>query len=125
MINMGREYKYPYTKFGEFLVKLQKKFGENMIDMADRLNVSAQFISNVAHGSKGVPKDWVDRLVVLYRLPDNQADRLRHLAEESQVFYPVSAKNVSSIKRMAALSFSKKFANMDDKTAKKIVRLLG
>jgi len=117
-------YKYPYTKFGEFLVALQERTGETMRQMADKLNVSSQFLSNVAHGRKGVPDDWVPRLIHLYHLPEDAEIDIRLRIEESQTFYAVSTKHASPLKRKAAACFTKNFAAMDDETAKKISALL-
>lgn len=106
----GKEFKYPYTKFGEFLVSLLEEHGESVCSMAAKLHVSSQFLSNVLHGRKGVPADWVPRLSRLYHLSDEaKADMAERIAE-SQTFYAVTTKHASSVKRKAAAQFVKCFA---------------
>lgn len=113
-----------YTKFGEFVRILRIKCHQVMGDMAEVLGTSVPFLSAVENGKKNVPNDWVDKIVLNYRLSEAETDELREAVEESKMQYKITAGNAGITKRKAALQFARSFENMDDETATKILELL-
>lgn len=113
-----------YTKFGEFVRILRIKCHQVMGDMAEVLDTSVPFLSAVENGKKNVPNDWVDKIVLNYRLSEAETDELREAVEESKMQYKITAGNAGITKRKAALQFARSFDNMDDETATKILELL-
>lgn len=113
-----------YTKFGEFVRILRIKCHQVMGDMAEVLGTSVPFLSAVENGKKNVPNDWIDKIILHYRLSEAETDELREAIEESKMQYKITAGNAGITKRKAALQFARSFDNMDDETATKILELL-
>lgn len=113
-----------YTKFGEFVRILRIKCHEVMGDMAEVLGTSVPFLSAVENGKKNVPNDWIDKIILHYRLSVAESDELREAVEESKMQYKITAGNAGITKRKAALQFARSFDDMDDETAIKVLELL-
>lgn len=113
-----------YTKFGEFVRILRIKCHQVMGDMAEVLGTSVPFLSAVENGKKNVPNDWIDKIILNYRLSEAETNELREAVEESKMQYKITAGNAGITKRKAALQFARSFDNMDDETATKILELL-
>ena len=68
-----------YTEFGEFFRILRIKNHEVLADAKEFLGVSSAFISSVECGKKGVPEDWVEKIICHYNL--SQEDYLKKWKE--------------------------------------------
>lgn len=113
-----------YTRFGEFVRILRIKCHQVMGDMAEVLGTSVPFLSAVENGKKNVPNDWIEKIIMHYRLSEAETAELREAIEESKIQYKITAGNAGITKRKAALQFARSFDNMDDETATKILELL-
>ena len=58
------------TKFGKELRKIRIENDEILKDMADKLNVTAAYLSAVENGNRKVPDAWVNTIVTKYTLSD-------------------------------------------------------
>ena len=65
------------TRFGEFTKQLRVENHEFMMDMAEKLNVSKSFLSQVENGIRKPPKDWKDKIQDKYTLNKMQLKELR------------------------------------------------
>ena len=60
------------TKFGKELRKIRIENDEILKDMADKLNVTAAYLSAVENGNRKVPDAWVNTIVTKYNLSDEK-----------------------------------------------------
>lgn len=67
------------TVFGKFCRNLRIDNNERLQDMAARLEVSPAFLSSVETGRRKPPKGWDDKIISLYRLPEEKAEKLREV----------------------------------------------
>jgi len=112
------------TEFGKILRKLRIDRQELLRDMAKKLGVSSAYLSAVETGKRKIPADWCQKIVSLYKLPHG-------IAQELMWAYDLSAQEVripllyaSTLKKETAISFAKALDGLDDKTLKKIMRVV-
>ncbi len=111
------------TPFGRFLRKLRIDQGELMKDMADRLGVTASYLSAVEMGKKAVPDAWLPQLLAKYGLPDSA--QLRDLANESKPEYRVSIPVGSDdLKRKTVAVFAREVGSMDAKALNDLLEVM-
>lgn len=111
------------TPFGRFLRKLRIDRGEIMKDMADKLQVTASFLSAVEVGKKSAPDSWVPSLGRLYDLGDLCS--LQHLVDLSKPEFKVEVpRDSDDLRRETALMFARKVGAMDHDSLTKILNVM-
>jgi transcriptional regulator with XRE-family HTH domain len=111
------------TPFGRFLRKLRIDRGEIMKDMADKLQVTASFLSAVEVGKKAAPDSWVPSLGRLYDLDDLCG--LQHLVDLSKPEFKVEVpRDSDDLRRETALMFARKVGAMDHDSLTKILNVM-
>ncbi|MBO4478447.1 MAG: helix-turn-helix transcriptional regulator [Lachnospiraceae bacterium] len=113
-----------YTSFGEYVRILRIKNHQVMGDMAKQLGTSTPFLSAVENGKKNVPAEWVQKIVRLYGLNEEETKDLTKAVEESKLQYKIILGNAGVNQRRAAIQFARSFEEMDDETALKIMAIL-
>ncbi|MBR1747695.1 MAG: XRE family transcriptional regulator [Clostridia bacterium] len=113
-----------YTRYGEFLRILRVKYHEVMGDTAKVLNVKVPFVSAVESGKKNVPEEWVPKLIEHYKLNAQEQNELREAIEESKTQMKINLFSATEPKRRLAIQFQRSFEDLDDETAKAIIKLL-
>lgn len=68
--------------FGKYLRKLRIDRGELTKEMADKLGVTASYISAVETGKRAIPSLWVGKIAELYDLNDDQKAELAAAASQ-------------------------------------------
>lgn len=102
------------TLFGKFCRKLRIDNGELLKDMADKLNVTASYLSAVENGKRNVPQDWLNKIAGFYGLNNVQFDELRDAVEESQLNNKISLKGFNKEDRDIVLALARKIEGMND-----------
>lgn len=111
------------TPFGRFLRKLRIDRGELMKDMADKLRVTASYLSAVEVGKKPVPEAWVTKLCALYSL--SNANELRHFADLSKPEHKFEVpRGADDLRREAALMFARKVGELDHESLTKLLGVM-
>jgi len=108
------------TLFGKFCRKLRIEQGELLKEMADKLGVSASYLSAVEVGKRNVPNDWLDRLSSIYSLnASEQAELLRSIREsQSSIKFELNKMNKSD--RDLVMAFAREFKGLGDEDRKKL-----
>ncbi len=112
------------TDFGRFLRKIRIDCGEILRDMADKLNVSAAYLSAVEMGKRNIPEQWVNQISSLYNLSDEEKNNLNNAAENSAKSITLNFDNISNSHKETAILFAREFENVDSETLDKIKKLL-
>jgi len=111
------------TPFGKFLRKLRIDRGELMKDMAEKLKVTASYLSAVEIGKKAAPEAWIAVLSEKYGLDDVQ--ELRRLAEKSKPEFRVEVPRGSDdLRREAVSMFARKVGSMDHESLNKLLSVM-
>jgi transcriptional regulator with XRE-family HTH domain len=112
------------TDFGRFLRKIRIDCGEIIKDMAEKLDVTASFLSAVETGKKNIPDHWTGAIVKLYNLDENAKKQLEVAAENSVRSVKLNLENLQSGRRETAILFAREFNSIDDDTITRIRTLL-
>lgn len=112
------------TDFGKFLRKIRIDCGEILKDMAEKLNVSAAYLSAVEMGKRNIPEQWVNRISELYGLSEEEKSNLNDAADNSAKSITLNFDNISNSRKETAILFAREFENVDAETLDKIKKLL-
>ena len=112
------------TKFGKELRKIRIENDEILKDMVDKLNVTAAYLSAVENGNRKVPDAWVNTIVTKYNLSDEKATTLQKLAYEDRCDINLTFDGTNSRETNLALSFARKFKDLDNNQIKEIQKIL-
>lgn len=124
MENVKEEIIKMLTDFGRFLRKIRIDCGEILKDMAEKLNVSAAYLSAVEMGKRNIPEQWVNRISELYNLSEEEKNNLNDAADNSAKSITLSFDNISDSHKETAILFAREFENVDTETLDKIKKLL-
>lgn len=107
------------TSFGRFLRDLRHQHTELMRDMAERLNVSAAFLSAVETGKKSIPPGWGQLIAHAYKLPAAVAKEMNQAIDESARSVTIDLTGQSTERRSLAVALARQFGDLsDDEMAK-------
>ena len=124
MKNVREEIIKLLTDFGRFLRKIRIDCGEILKDMAEKLNVSAAYLSAVEMGKRNIPEQWVNRISELYNLSEEEKSKLNDAADNSAKSITLNFDNISNSHKETAILFAREFENVDTETLDKIKKLL-
>jgi len=124
MENVKEEIIKMLTDFGRFLRKIRIDCGEILRDMAEKLNVSAAYLSAVEMGKRNIPEQWVNRISELYNLSEEEKNNLNDAADNSAKSITLNFDNISNSHKETAILFAREFENVDTETLDKIKKLL-
>lgn len=110
------------TEFGKKLRVLRMNKGELLKHMAIRLGVTSAFLSAVELGEKSIPKDFLDKVIQIYNIPQEEIAEWQDAVEQSIQQVKMNLASTSLVKRQAALVFSRSFEGMTDEEARNILR---
>ncbi len=109
------------TEFGKKLRLLRMNNGELLKHMAVRLDVSSAFLSAIELGDKSIPKGFLEKVIQVYAIPQEEIGEWQSAVEQSVQQVKVNLSSASLAKRQAALVFSRSFDGMSDEDARKIL----
>ena len=112
------------TTLSRILKMIRLENGEVLRDMAEKLGVTASYLSAVEKGRRDMPKEWIQKIRKLYDVDEKTLERIKVAAEELKKSLKLDLQGASEAQRGAALVFARAFKSMDDKTAEGIRNIL-
>lgn len=112
------------TSLGRFLRKLRIDKGEILKDMSDKLGVTVSFLSAVENGKKRMPSSWNGKICNLYALSEAQQDEFTKAIAETELAIEMDFVGTSLQNRELAVSFARKFPDIDEAQAEEIRKIL-
>jgi len=112
------------TVFGKELRKLRIMAGELIRDMAEKLEVTASYLSAVETGKRQIPDGWVERIAVLYNLLPEEQRKLQKAADSSALSVKLNLNGMNDYRRQTAVLFAREFSDLDDQKIEQIRMLL-
>lgn len=112
------------TKFGAFLREIRRTHLELLKDMADKLGVSAAFLSSVETGKKSIPGTWEEALITHYNLNQKQKSEMREAIDQSARSATIDLTNQSAERRGVAVALARKFDGLTDEQLEMIKKSL-
>ena len=111
------------TSIGKFLRKLRIDQGEILKDMADKLEVTVSFLSAVENGKKKMPSAWNKKICVYYNLDAQQKESFTRAIADTENVIEMNLKDVTLEHKELAVSFARKFSEMDDVQIEEIKKI--
>lgn len=118
------EEKRMLTSLGIFLRKLRLEQREVLKDMADKLGVSASFLSAVENGKKRMPSSWNNKLCKIYSLNTHEQELLTAAMAKTEECIELDFADMPHQNKEIAISFARKFSEFDDEQLEKIRKIL-
>ena len=112
------------TSLGRFLRKLRIDEGEILKDMAEKLEVTVSFLSAVENGKKHMPSSWNGKICSLYNLSKAQMEEFTIAIAETESAIEMDFAGTNLRNRELAVSFARKFSDIDESQAKEIRKIL-
>ncbi len=112
------------TTVGRFLRKLRIDNDEILKDMADKLNVTASFLSAVENGKKHMPSDWNAKICKIYSLNLEQQQDFAAAIAETEDCILMNLQGAPDENRKLAVSFARKFNDFDESQIDAIKHIL-
>ena len=101
------------TRFGKFCRKLRIDKGELLLDMANKLNVSAAFLSKVENGKSKPPMEWKQVIANTYRLTNEEINELDEAMFEARNHDSIDLSIFSTSEREEMLAFARRLSTKD------------
>jgi transcriptional regulator with XRE-family HTH domain len=108
------------TDFGKFCRKIRIDHGELLKDMADKLAISAAYLSAVEAGRRNIPSEWPEKIKNLYSLDTEQYTSLTKAVEHSTTQLKMNLSEFSHNDRDLFMSFAKAFKSLDEEAKRQI-----
>lgn len=112
------------TRFGKELRKIRIEHDEILKDMADKLNVTAAYLSAVENGTRKMPDSWMNIIAKEYNLSSEAAEQLQRLVYEDRNNINVCYDKKNEQETNLALSFARKFKDLNNEQIQEIQKIL-
>lgn len=113
------------SPMGNELRKIRQDLGILMGDLADKLGVSASFLSQIESGKKGIPDGFVGRITSALNLAPQQQRNLERAAVASTKTFEIKLeRDASASDRWLAHELSAHFARLTPAHKEKILEMV-
>ena len=112
------------TTISRLLRLIRLQHGEVLYDMAQKIGVTPAFLSAVENGRKSAPRTWMKKLSELYSLTEEQRLELEEAFNESVKQIRISIASAHADKRKLALSFARRFDELDRDEIAAVMQIL-
>lgn len=113
-----------YTPFGKFFKTLRINHDETIADAVQFLGVSPAYVSAVETGKRQIPETWKDKIILHYRLSNNEIEELEKSILLSQDYIKVDVSNCTDYQKETAIVFGRSFLSLDEEKSKQIQKIL-
>ncbi|MEM9392927.1 MAG: helix-turn-helix transcriptional regulator [Pseudomonadota bacterium] len=110
------------TEFGKFVAQLRIEQDLLLMEMANGLEVTPAYLSNVEHGRRKIPPEWFDKIRVVYNLDLPSAANLKRAILRSNKDVQLEVKTEAQATLLAAYEMKKD--SLDESTAKRVAEIL-
>lgn len=113
------------TPFGEALRELRRQHGMNQAELAEKLGVSAPYLSALERGKRGAPTFvLVQRAIQVFGLIWDDAEDLSETAQLSKPRVVVDTSDLSADATRFANLLARRIGRMDDRALKAMLAIL-
>lgn len=113
-----------YTNFGKIIRKEMIDHDENLLTIANLLNVTVAFVSAVLTGKKNIPDNWVEELSEHYEMNNELLCKLYDAYCEDKKNIKIVVENNTLAQKKLALQFQRKLKELNDDEIETINEIL-
>lgn len=111
-------------EFGKLLRKIRIDAGEVMQDMAEKLLVSAAYLSAVETTKRPVPAGWPEKIRDLYDLNESLYRTLCDARDQDAKSVVIGINGADQGKQRLAMSFAREFNTLQSVDVEKMMKIL-
>ncbi len=112
------------SKFGLLMREIRSNYGESLRDLANKLGISAAFLSAMEVGKKKIPADYVERITNIYNLDEEYKARLEDAVSLSNKRVTLDLTELNKKQTEASLAFARKIKDADPALIEKLLKAL-
>lgn len=112
------------TEFGKFSRKLRIENDELLKDMAEKLGVTASYLSAVEIGKRNIPKTWEEKIVRAYNLDNENLIELKKAIEYSKKVIQINVESFNKDQKDLVLMLARKMDNLNEKEREDLKKML-
>lgn len=113
-----------YSLFGKELRKLIIDQDLKVYDLAKKLGVSSAFISSLMTGKKNVPENFIDQIIPILIIDNDEVLKLKKLSEMSKDVYKVDLSKSNNLARETMFTFQRNLNDLTDEDLIEIKQIL-
>lgn len=110
------------TELGKELRRLRINQDERLLDMAERLDKSAAFLSSVETGKKSPPNGFEELVIRAYRVAGEAAEKIRQAADRSRKAFTLQGE--TELQRDTFGLMARKMHSLSDDELSQILSIL-
>lgn len=112
------------TAFGKEIRKLRIDKDESLAEMAEKLGISASYLSAIETGTREIPVGFVDRLCNIYQLSSSTKAAIQKAEVESSKKISFLLKSTILEQRQLAFTLARRLKDLSPDDCDKIIRFL-
>ena len=110
------------TEFGKLLRIIRINSGDSAKDMAQKLNMSASYLSTIENGKRNIPPDMEDLLIRAYNLSDKDKEKLRKAMVDSSDTVKIDLTDLAEKKKRMIYEITK--GDLDETTIDQLCKII-
>ncbi|MDR0919007.1 MAG: helix-turn-helix domain-containing protein [Oscillospiraceae bacterium] len=111
--------------FGKEIRKIRIDNDEILKDMADKLNVTPAYLSQIENSKRAIPTNFFDKIKNAYKLSEESLNKLKNAYEKNINRIKIELSNLNSTQKDAVLLFARKIDEIDDEQLNSIKKIIG
>lgn len=112
------------SEFGKFMRLIRQESGDSLRILAQKLNVSAAFLSAMEVGKKKIPLEYIDKICEIYNLDSNKREELEDAVSLTNKRVLLSLNDLNAKQMEASLLFARKIKTADPELIQKLLMAL-
>ena len=110
------------TEFGKVLRIIRINSGDSAKDMAEKLNISASYLSAIENGKRNIPVELENEIINVYNLSAKEKEKLLHAMSESAEGVKIDMSTIQKSRRQVIFALAK--YDLDDATIQQLCEVI-
>ncbi len=108
------------TEYGKVLRHIRLDLSELLGTMADKLGLSAAYLSSIETGARSIPVDLTSKIINIYNLSEEDSEKLLKAEADTNQALTINLEHASSEQIEATVLFARQIKNMNVQELKKL-----
>lgn len=110
------------TELGKVLRIIRINVGDSMRDMAEKLNLSAAYLSAIENGKRNVPDDFEEKIKSSYKLSEKDVLKLREAITDTASKVKINITELSDKRKKLLYALTK--GDLDEDTIEELCQVI-